>query len=186
MAINPATTEQMDKVLASLPPRPLHRVLFNLAECYNRSSEQSLANIQATNNADFAAPAIMCKSFAIELLLKFFIVADYPSAFSKADVDAANVNLRGHSYSSLFDRISASGQADIAKKHSERTGRSVTPADFRAILISLGDDPFVGWRYIYETSTHKHLDAELLSMTIDSLGLAAQDATRRLGGMAAN
>ncbi|WP_310627404.1 putative quinol monooxygenase [Limnohabitans sp.] len=172
--------EDIDKVLADMPPRSLHRTLFNLANCYNQCADQSFGNISATSNADFAAPAIMCKSFAIELLLKFFIVADYPTAFSKAEIDAENVNLRGHFYSSLFDRISTAGQSDIAKKHSEQTGNAVSSTDFRAILISLGDDPFVGWRYIYETDEQKHLDVQLLSMTVSTLGLAAQDALEGL------
>lgn len=77
-------------------------------------------------------------------------------------------------------RLSGNGQADIMKKHAEITDRSVTPADFRAILISLGDDPFVGWRYIYEVKTEKYLDVELLSMTVRSLGLAASEAPQRL------
>lgn len=176
----------MDQALAGAAPRHLHRVLFNLAECYNQASEQAFATIQSTRNADFAAPAIMCKSFAIELLLKFFIVADYPAAFSKADIDAANVNLRGHSFSSLFDRISPDGQSDIARKHSGRIGAAVTPADFRAALVAVGDDPFVSWRYIYESTNERYIDAELLAQVVDSLGLAAQDATRRLGGVAAS
>jgi hypothetical protein len=176
----------IDQALAGATPRQLHRVLFYLADCYNQSSEQAFASIQSNRNAYFAAPAIMCKSFAIELLLKFFIVTDYPASFSKADFDAANIDLRGHSFSNLFDRISPSGQARIASKYSERTGVTVTPASFRAALVAVGDDPFMSWRYIYESTNERHIDAQLLAQVVDSLGLAAQDATRRIGGLVAS
>lgn len=186
MPIGPATRNLIDQALGGTTPRQLHRVLFNLADCYNQSADLASASIQSTGNADFAAPMIMCKSFAIELLLKFFIVADYPASFSKADIDAANANLRGHTFSSLFDRISQSGQASIASKHSGLTGTSVTPASFRAALVAVGDDPFVSWRYIYESASERHLDFQLLAQIAHSLGLAAQDTTRSIGGAAAN
>lgn len=171
----------MNEAFAAAKPRALHRVLFNLADCYNQSAQIALSNI--SGNADFAAPAIMCRSFAIELLLKFFIVVGYPKTQSKADLDALEVNLRGHPYSGLFDRIKSDHQSFIATKHSERTGSSTSPADFRKLLVAVGDDPFVGWRYVYECSGTKHIDMAQLTLVADSLGLAAQDTTRSIAAI---
>jgi len=174
------TKKLMDEALAAAKPRPLHRVLFNLADCYNQSAELALSSIPRTGNADFSAPAIMCRSFAIELLLKFFIAADHPSAKTKADLDSLGVSLRGHPYSALFDRISSRHQDEIAAKFSEITGKVTNPADFRNILIALGDDPFVGWRYVYEGTGNSYIDMAQLTHVANSLGLAAQATTRSI------
>ena len=177
---NAILTETLIKdALRGLSPRAMHRVLFNLADTYNQAAELSLAQISSTGNADYAAPAIMCRGFAVELLLKFFIVVRHPSVRSKADLDALGINLRGHPYSSLFDRIDVPLQESIAQKYSERSGTSTDAAGFRSVLISLGDSPFVDWRYVYESSDRMHLDIAKLSVVVDSLGLAAQDETRR-------
>lgn len=178
MTLDANTEKLMQEAVAAARPRSLHRVLFNLANCYNQSAEMALSRIDRDKNADFAAPAIMCRSFAIELLLKFFIFVEHPAAKSKADLDALEINLRGHPYSGLFDHINGGHQSLIAKKHSERASHPTSPADFRNLLLALGDDPFVDWRYVYESSATKHIDIALLASVADSLGLAAQDATR--------
>lgn len=179
-SIDPKIENLVQKALAGAKPRPLHRVLFNLAICYNQTAETALNQIATRGNADFAAPAIMCRSFAIELLLKFFIVVEHPEVTTKAELDALEVELRGHPYSLLFDRINGNHQSLIAEKHSVRTGRATNPARFRDLLIDLGDDPYVGWRYVYENKGPKHLDVSLLASITESLGLAAQDATRSI------
>jgi hypothetical protein len=176
--IDPNMEKLVQEALAGAKPRPLHRVLFNLADCYNQSAEMALSRITTSGNADFAAPAIMCRSFAVELLLKFFIVVEHPMAKSKAELEALGVNVHGHPYSGLYDRINANHQSLIASKHSTRTGHPTSTAEFRNLLLNLGDDPFVGWRYVYESPSAKHIDIALLASVVDSLGLAAQDATR--------
>lgn len=67
-----------EHALAAAKPRALYSALFNMANAYNQAAESALASIASTGNADFAGPAIMCRSFAIELLLKFFIAAKHP------------------------------------------------------------------------------------------------------------
>lgn len=182
MAVNDDLKKEMDDALASAKPRALHRVLFNLADCYNQTAEMALSDISSTGNADYAAPAIMCRSFAIELLLKFFIVVEHPLAKSKAELDSLGVNLRGHPYSELFDRINTPHQALIARKHAERAGTPTTPAVFRQLLISTGDKPFVDWRYVYEGSGYRYFDMALFAFLADSLGIAAQEVTRSIAG----
>ena len=176
--------ELLSKALNSQTARPLHRVLFNLADCYNQAAELSLGKLSTTGNADFAAPAIMCRSFSIELLLKFFIAARHPGASSKSDLDALGINLHGHPYSVLFDRIVDPLKESIAQTYSERSGTTTSAADFRDILISLGDKPFVDWRYVYESSGAKHLNIALLSVVVASLGLAAETEVKKVAAEA--
>ena len=67
----------------------------------------------------------MCRSFAIELLLKFFLVIEHPEAKTLAELKARGVDLHGHPYSDLFDRINAPHKDLIAATHSNRTGEQV-------------------------------------------------------------
>lgn len=76
------------------PDRPLYSVLYNLANCYNDSAEIVLPAITTTKIAEFIAPVIMCRSFAIELLLKFFIAIKYPEAKSITDLGKRGVGVR--------------------------------------------------------------------------------------------
>ena len=178
MANDDYLKQTIETALAAAKPRDLHRTLFNLADCYNQTAEMALSRISSSSNADFAAPAIMCRSFAIELLLKFFIVVEHPLAKSKTELKSLGANLNGHTYSQLFDRISPFHQQLIANEHSESTGTPTSTAMFRRFLISIGDKPFVDWRYIYEESCQKNIDMELFACLAESLGLAAQDVTR--------
>lgn len=162
-------------------PRLLHRSIFNLADAYNQAAHLALEKGQKIGNPDYAAPMIMCQSFAIELLLKFFVVVDHPPDKKATDLTAAGIKLRGHTFSQLFDRIGAPRKEAIAKKYaSVAKKQTTTPDDFRQALVDLGDDPFVSWRYVYEATGNQHISVVLLSDVSEALGLAAQDATRQL------
>lgn len=168
------------KALAGKPPRPLYRTLFNLAECYNQSAEITITQIKVKNNADYAAPAIMSRSFSVELLLKFFIVASNLDMLKKPMPEKLNRMLRGHKYTELHDKISDRFKKSIAETYSQRTGNSIGAQDFRALLVEIGNDPFVGWRYVYESSEHKYIDMKLLALIVDSLGVTAQATVREI------
>jgi len=163
-----------------LKPRALHRTLFKLADCYNQVATLSLDRLVATKDADFAAPAILCRSFAIELLLKFFVVVRFPEAKHYSDLCRLGVDLQGHSYSGLFDRIDEESRELIATTYSQHSGQVTTAAEFRGLLIAIGDKPFLEWRYVYESRENRHLNPVLLAALVDSLGLAAQSEVRRL------
>lgn len=168
-----------ERALAAAKPRAFYSALFNMANAYNQAAESALASIASTGNADFAGPAIMCRSFAIELLLKFFIAAKHPSKKFK-ELKAAGISLRGHTYSSLFDRIEPSLQKTIAEAYSQLSGTAMDPASFRGLLVALGDEPFVTWRYIYEADGTSHMDPMLLAAVTQALGLAAQSLVQSL------
>lgn len=169
--------DAVEQALAAAKPRAFYSALFNMANSYNQAAEMALSSIASTGNADFAGPAIMCRSFAIELLLKFFIAVQYPDKKFK-ELKVAGISLRGHTYSSLFDRIEHTVQQAIADTYSKQSGTSIDVAGFRDLLIALGDEPFVTWRYIYEAEGTSHLDPRLLASVTRVLGLAAQDIVR--------
>lgn len=131
----------IDALLSSLEKRSLNSVLFNLAHAYARASDKSWSAIFSENDADFMAPAIMCQSFAVELLLKFFIIIDHPDAQTKADLDALGINTYGHPYSKLWDRIASTHKKNIAESFSSISGQRTNEAKFREILVQIGDEP---------------------------------------------
>ncbi len=175
--INPEMQKLMDEAFKNSTPRPVYQSIFNMADRYNQTAEMALARITLSQDADFVAPAIMCRSFAIELLLKFFLVFEHPNIRDTSELKG-KVDLYGHPYSILFGRINAEHQAKIARKFSEIAELTTSPEEFKKHLISLGDKPFVDFRYVYEGGGNKYLNLELLSKISNALGLAAQHLVR--------
>jgi len=175
------TQEELDAILSKLPRRPLNSTLFNIANAYAQTGELAMASIGTSGNADFAAPAIMCKSFCVELLLKFFVAVAHPAANTKKELDARGADLYGHRYSDLFDRISEATRSDIAASFSTVSGHQVDDREFRRILKEdLGDDAFVSWRYVYESDSTRHLDPVLWDQIVLALGKAAERERKRV------
>lgn len=170
----------IDEILSKVGTRSLNSALFNIAHAYARAGDMASYAIFSLEDADFAAPAIMCKSFAIELLLKFFLVIPHPTAQTTADLAAVGVDLRGHKYSELYDRIIPSYQQKVATSFSTITGKATNATEFRTALIALGDDPFVFWRYVYEKTGKSTLDIPLLEQVLLAMGKAAEVERKRL------
>jgi len=169
-----------EKLFPQPNKRSLNSALFNIAHSYARVGEMAGAAIFTMKDADFAAPAIMCKSFSIELLLKFFIVIAHHGVQTKADLELMGVNLHGHLYSELYDRISPIYQKKIADSFTTIVGRSPDELVFRKALKDIGDEPFVFWRYIYEKSGTCNLDIALLDNVLTALGKAAENERKRI------
>lgn len=167
--------QQLERLFAGLPNRSLRSTLFNIAHAYARAADASWSSLGTTKDADFAAPAIMCQSFAIELLLKFFLVVDHPSVTTADELKTAGVKLKCHEYSELFDQLAPATKDKIAKSFTDLSGRQTDAAGFRQELIAQGDDPFVYWRYIYEeTSRFSYFDRPAFNLVTDALGKAAE------------
>jgi len=167
--------QQLEQLLAALPERSLRSTLFNLAHAYARAADTSWNNLGASKDADFAAPAIMCQSFAIELLLKFFLALDHPLAKTIDDLKAAGVKLRCHKYSELYDQLTSAAKDKIANAYTTLSGKQTDATGFRHALIAQGDDPFVYWRYVYErTSGFSYFDRQAFGFITDALGKAAE------------
>lgn len=173
-------TPDFEKLLSQLDKRALNSALFNIAHSYAQVGDMARSAVFATKNTDFAAPAIMCKSFSIELLLKFFIVVAHPGIQTKADLDSLGVNLHGHLYSKLYDRISPLYQKKIADSFTTIVGQTTDEPAFRKALMDIGDEPFVFWRYIYEKSGTCNLDIALLEKVLHALGKAAENERKRI------
>lgn len=165
----------LEKMLQAAPKRSLRSVLFNLAHAYARAADYSLQAIGAENDADFCAPAIMCQSFAVELLLKFFLAIDHPSASTTNQLKTAGVKLNCHKYSELFDQLQPQTKDKIALAYTAVVHQSASADDFRQALLAQGDDPFVYWRYIYETEDRiSHFDLQAFLKILTALGKAAE------------
>ena len=169
--------EHLQQVLAnieaSLPKRAFQSTLFNLAHAYARISDRSWQTMESERNSDIAGPAIMCQSFAIELLLKFFLAVDHAEAASADDLKKNGIKLNCHKYSELYDQLAVPTQEYIASSYARLSGRATDAAQFRSSLIAQGDDPFVYWRYIYEKPI-SHIDIAAFNLITDALGKAAE------------
>lgn len=160
--------------------RPLYQVLFNLAESYNKISIHSYDQIAASKDPTFAAPGIMCQCFSIELLLKFFLVFNHPEIYNKADADKLGIKLKGHKYSELFDRLSQESKTSVALTYSHIASRDTSAEELKNLLIEIGDEPFVTWRYIYEDDGIRHLNVVLLNQISDAFGKTAANEVQKL------
>lgn len=176
--IDASTKAILDEALATSTPRDALIAMLNVADSYNQAAQLSLNHIEITSNADFLAPALMCRSFAIELLLKLLISAEDASAGMMSAGDLKNKNLppRGHQYSVLFDGLNKDTKKMVAKHFEKVSGEQTSDHRFRELLKSTGDNPFVEWRYAHEIIAPKFLNLDLLTKLCDALGLSAVTA----------
>jgi len=168
----------LEAILGEVPSRPTASTLFNLAHAYAMASDTIWSRLALSKNADFAGPGIMCQAFAIELLLKFFLVIEHGPETTLDELARKGIKLRGHSFSALFDRVSDEFQGKIAESYTTLTGEPCDPAGFRETLVRTGDDPFVSWRYIYESTGISQLNKALVDQVTDALGKAAETERR--------
>ena len=155
-------------------PRSLESTLFDLALAYSLAADASRTIGASTRNADLAAPAIMCQSFAIELLLKFFLAIDHFTAATTDELTNAGVNLSCHKYSQLFDQLLPATKEKIANSFTALSGKKTDVDGFREALVAQGDEPFVQSQYIYETNNFSHLDLQAFQLVAYSLGNTAK------------
>ena len=178
MPFDPSVTRQIDGILNSAKPRHALALMLGMADCYNQTAELALGRMAATNNADYAAPALMNRSFAIELLLKLFIVAADLSVKTNDDLKEAKLDLHGHVFSKLFARLDQDSKKSIAKRYQDLSGEPTSYHRFNDLLIKTGDKPFVEWRYAHEITERKDIDFNLLTLICESLGQVAFDLVK--------
>ena len=159
--------------------KPLYYTIFNIANYYNQGSIILSRELQNTGNAGLSAPMILNQSFSMELLLKFFLIVDYDDIFSKADLEKKGINIKGHLYSQLFDKIDNNYKISIAHFYNSNAATQIDYNDFKNLLIEIGDNTFVEWRYIFEKESPQNLNSMLFNRLLDSLGKAAEDILKR-------
>ena len=162
VTIPPDVQAQLDQLGSDPARRPVFAILYDFAGSYSSGADAILAHMSLEKKQHLAAPAIMCGAFTIELLLKALVAAAQPHITLYAELEPLGVNLQGHQYSVLYDRINQTIQQSIAAVFSRRTGRATSPDAFRDRLIELGDKPFVNWRYVYERDGWHYIDFKLL------------------------
>ena len=114
------------------------------------------------------------KDKCLKKSLKFFLAVDHPAANTTSELKTAGVKLRCHKYSELFDQLTQTSKDKIASTYTALSGKQTDAAGFRQALIAQGDDPFVYWRYIYETNSLSHFDIQAFNLVTDALGKAAE------------
>ncbi len=150
---------------------PLYKVIYNTARCYNKGSILLSENIfQGRCDGDYIAPAVLCLNFCVEMLLKSLIVIKLDNVFTIKELKNRPINLRGHSYMELFNKIDNDIQISITKMYHILYGQMITIDGFRDKLLELGSRNFEKWRYIYETGKKEELNYKLLTTISVTLG----------------
>jgi len=172
------TPDQLEQMIRALPPRSLRKTVFGLALAYSQTASSAMNGMAESGNADFAGPAIVCQSFAIELLLKFFIINDQPHGETYQQLIERGMTFGGrkrgvHGYSPLFNQLRPATKDKIAKIYSEVSGIQTDAEKFGIALVSNGEEPFIKWRYIYETGSISSFDQTQFSNVLQALGEAA-------------
>lgn len=148
--------------------------LYAIATAYAHSGLMLNKHADKSNEITFTFPAMVCSSFAVELLLKFFLTLD------NADNPALPQDDRkGHYLQKLWDRIKPDNQDLIASMFRNPTHAPITAglatrkALFLQALTGIGKQPFVEWRYAYEIEQPMLMSHGALAEVLDAIGFAA-------------
>jgi len=167
------------KAFSAANPRPMYRVIFDLATAYCAVGRAAELKSHEERQISFAAPAVVNRAFGLELLTKFFIAARHPDA-NFAELRQLKVDLHGHKLSVLWGRVHSTFQMAIVAKYAMRFGARFSVPDIASFLDELGDDPFVKWRYPYESSSYREINFSLLGRVSDAMELLAKEVCNRL------
>lgn len=160
--------------------------LYAIATAYAHSGTLLNNHAAKTKHFEFAFPAMVCSSFAIELFLKFFLTlgnVDNPTLPQDAR--------RGHLLQKLWERIKPDSQDLIASMfrnplHTPVTEGLATRKElFHEALTNIGDAPFVEWRYAYEMERPILMSQGAVADILDAVGYAAEYAMKERRATAA-
>ena len=155
---------------------PMYETMYSMACVYAHSSKLINSQVENKEGIGFISPSALCQTFSIELFLKFYLVIDYPEIYCKDDFLKHEVNIRGHAYCALWDAIEVKYRKKVVSHFRGLHGEVVDEQKFREILLlELGDDPFVKWRYIHEEKGVNFLNIPLFAKVNDALGFSAQE-----------
>jgi len=124
---------------------------------------------------EYAFPAIVCSSFALELFLKFFLMVD----LIERGQTSQKVSF-GHTIPDLWGKVTPAYKGLIAGMFQNTTGVPYTTSTelrlrlFEEALKFLGDQPFVRWRYAHELKEPQLMPHEAISSVVDAFGYAAE------------
>jgi hypothetical protein len=152
-----------------------YRTLYAIATAYAHSGLMISEYADKTDRMEFAFPAIVCSSFAIELFMKFFIKLSN----AKKDVEAVE-STHGHGLLHLWNKIEVDHQKLIAGMFRNKTGVPVLNAAERRIelfvevLADIGNSPFIKWRYAHEETKPVMMSHAQIVLVLDAFGYASE------------
>ena len=157
-----------------------YKALYGIATAYAHSGLLISNYGKNSKQIEFTFPAIVCSSFAIELFLKFFLMLERAKSMGLPAKPKT-----GHKLVSLWDEITLEHKQLIAGMFRNDTGKPLLNAAdkrielFAGALDSIGEAPFVKWRYVYEFSEITLMSHGAIAEVLDALGNAAQHVLRR-------
>jgi hypothetical protein len=154
-------------------------MIYDLASTFREVGAGAVESILRKQNGDFFVPAAVNTAFALELLLKFFIVAANPD-LTYAELKARGLHPNGHKYSELWGALHPKSRAAILAEYSMLTKAGSVLPDIPAVLAELGDTPFVDWRYPFEDPAYRELDYGKLECVADAMLRVGRGACGRL------
>lgn len=149
--------------------------LYAIATAYAHSGELLNSHAARTEQVAFAFPAMVCSCFAVELFLKFFLTLD-----NADNPTSPQDERRGHYLQKLWERIKPDNQDLIAcmfhnPSHAPvAAGLATRKALFLEALTSIGNAPFVEWRYVYEIEEPALMSQSAVTEVLDAVGYAAE------------
>ena len=153
--------------------------IYAIATAYAHSGGLLNNHAAQTQRLEFAFPAMVCSSFAVELFLKFFLTlanADNPSA--------PQDDRRGHYLRKLWERMNPDHQNLVVSMFRNPSnapttvGLALRKEQFLDALTHIGGAPFVEWRYAYEIEEPTMMSHGAITEVQDALGYAAQYVMR--------
>lgn len=154
--------------------------IFGIAVSYAHATKLLQNHYEKSGEYQFLFPAMTCASFALELLVKFFV-------FNSVEKTHVKMAIRGHRLNELWKQITPELQDVVIGMHNNSTGKPFTNAldrrreIFESALHELvlsGNSghaqPFVDWRYPYELSEMKLMALKPVLDVMEAFGQAAQ------------
>jgi hypothetical protein len=161
-----------------------YKALYFVAKAYAESGLILNERASSTKCMEFAFPSMVCSGFAIELFLKFFLVI--------ADADAKiyrKAGHRGHKLVDLWGKVDLCYQEIIVGMFRNDSGKPYTNALDRRIemfvktMRSIGNQPFVEWRYVHEMTQPAMMQHGPLAEILNALWSAAEFTMNQKAGL---
>lgn len=172
------TAQQFKNLLIIPGDVPMYKDMFHIAATYNKSAKLIIQHSEKQEDVAFMFPSIVCQTFAIELLLKFFILVEHSNILCRDDLKKYGLNFgkkgsNGHAYDVLWDLIKPKYQELISLHYSNSLVGVGFDRNFRKALELIDPNAFTSWRYIHEGNEPKFMHHELTERVSDVLLSAA-------------
>lgn len=149
--------------------------LYAIGTAYAHSGQLLNEHAERTGQIAFTFPAMVCSSFAVELLLKFFLTLDNAENPTLPQDDR-----KGHYLFKLWGRVKPIHQDLIASmfRNPQHTPTAAGLDTRKTLLLQaldgIGAQPFVEWRYAHEITKPKMMSQGAVAEVLDAFGYAAE------------